>query len=139
MSVEVLAELVFCPEPCTALVADVPLLVRALDVLVEHGPEREPQLAVLADKDLLRLAQVIVVKVHTQAVLALEGRLDGAVELLAVEDAAHLGLVELGLPHEESVARLLVDVHRLRLGELLAAAGADAGGVVDVVEGLAVL
>ena len=139
VGVHVLPQLVLGSELAAAVVADVLLLVGELDVLVEHGPEREPQLAVLADKDLLRLAQVIVVKVHTQAVLALEGRLDGAVELLAVEDAAHLGLVELGLPHEESVARLLVDVHRLRLGELLAAAGADAGGVVDVVEGLAVL
>ena len=51
----------------TAVVADVLLLVGELDVFVEHGPEREPHLAVLAHKDFLRLAQVVVVKVHTQA------------------------------------------------------------------------
>ena len=72
-------------------------------------------------------------------VFALEGRLDRALELLAVEDAAHLGLVEFGLPNEESVASLLVDVNCLRLGELFAATCADAGGIVDFVEGLAVL
>ena len=51
----------------TAIVANVFLLVGEFDVLVEHGPERESHLAVLANKDLLRLAQVVVVKVHTQA------------------------------------------------------------------------
>ena len=72
-------------------------------------------------------------------VFALEGSLDRALELLAVKYTAHLGLVEFGLPDKESVASLLVDVNCLRLGELFAAAGAYAGGIVDFVEGLAVL
>ena len=38
VGVDVLPELVPCPELGAAVLADVPLLVRALDVLVEHGP-----------------------------------------------------------------------------------------------------
>ena len=53
----------------TAIVADVFLLMGELDVFVKHGPESKPHLAVLAHKDLLRLAQVVVVKVHTQAAM----------------------------------------------------------------------
>jgi hypothetical protein len=64
--------------------------VRQLDVLVQNGPQSKPLLAVLADKDLFGLAQMIVVKVHPETVLALKGRLDGAVHLLAVVDATDL-------------------------------------------------
>ena len=51
----------------TAVVADMFLLVGELDVFVQHRPQSEPHLAVLAHEDLLRLSQVVVVKVHTQA------------------------------------------------------------------------
>ena len=51
----------------TAVVADMFLLVGELDVFVEHRPQGEPHLAVLANEDLFRLSQVVVVKVHTQA------------------------------------------------------------------------
>ena len=51
----------------TAVVADMFLLVGELDVFVQHRPQGEPHLAVLAHEDLLRLSQVVVVKVHTQA------------------------------------------------------------------------
>ena len=51
----------------TAVVADMFLLVGELDVFVQHRPQGEPHLAVLAHEDLFRLSQVVVVKVHTQA------------------------------------------------------------------------
>ena len=51
----------------TAVVADMFLLVGELDVFVQHCPQGEPHLAVLAHEDLFRLSQVVVVKVHTQA------------------------------------------------------------------------
>ena len=47
--------------------AGVTLLVDRLDVLVAHGPEAEPLLAVIAHKYLLVLAQVVVVEVDAQA------------------------------------------------------------------------
>ena len=44
------------------------LLVNLLDVLVPHGSQAEPLVAVFALIDLLVLAQVIVVKMNSQAV-----------------------------------------------------------------------
>ena len=51
----------------TAEVATVLLLVNDLDVLVPHGSQGEPLVAVLALVDLLILAQMIVIKVNPQA------------------------------------------------------------------------
>jgi hypothetical protein len=74
----------------TTVVTNVTPLVNQLDVLIEDGPHREPHLTVVADKDLLSFAQVAVVEVHPQTVLALKGSLGVTVNLLAVVDTAHL-------------------------------------------------
>ena len=51
----------------TAVVATVTLLVNLLDMLVTHGSQREPLVAVFTLKYLLLLAQMIVIKMNSKA------------------------------------------------------------------------